>query len=675
MAQNLQVTGKRILTDALQYPVVQGDFIDTIAFLIPTIYQSVDLSAYTWQCKYVVASGAGDISTLSTEVVGSEVQATWAIPLEAVSEGGALRFQLIATLGDRIWQSTSAVISVGPQLHPSGEEFTVTVLETYLSEFNALLAQKGEPNGMAELDADGKVPASQLPSYVDDIIEVDTYASLPATGETSIIYLTLDTSKLYRWSGTAYIEISNADKADKVTGAAAGNFASLDAEGNLLDSGKKDADYEDADSTILKQAGIVDNLTSTDTDKPLSANQGKVLKDVQDVIKGAGWTNENLTDHEERINTLEADKEDASNKLTAFQSTPDDVHYPSEKLVKDNLDALDTRIEVLEEFNPLESWADVQTAVRAGIVDKYLVVGDQLVAEYNGTPRVFNVAGIDKDTPADKRFTHSITLHAQDRLLTGPIAPSQAFWHCETELAPGAHVFTMSEVQYTFTTTVAVPAGGILVVSLWGEGFWVPIAVTTYDADRVTPIESEISASMTTGTDTLEGENFNTSVGRTRYGSNNWVESAARQFLNSAEEVHAWVPKTKWDRPSSTYAGNPGFLHLLDPELVAVLGAVDKQVARNTVNEDGGQDLFSDKIFLMSRVEVGLGAEGVTTGESVYPFWDGSSNADRMKGGNWWLRSPYVAHTHTTRFVLSSGVLNNNSAYYSYGLAPACVIV
>jgi hypothetical protein len=55
---------------------------------------------------------------------------------------------------------------------------------------------------------DGKVPASQLPSYVDDIIEVANYAALPATGETGKIYLTLDNNKIYRWSGSVYIEIA-----------------------------------------------------------------------------------------------------------------------------------------------------------------------------------------------------------------------------------------------------------------------------------------------------------------------------------------------------------------------------------------------------------------------------------------------------------------------------------
>jgi len=49
---------------------------------------------------------------------------------------------------------------------------------------------------------DGKVPASQLPSFVDDVLEYDTYNSFPETGETGKIYVSTDDNKTYRWSGT-----------------------------------------------------------------------------------------------------------------------------------------------------------------------------------------------------------------------------------------------------------------------------------------------------------------------------------------------------------------------------------------------------------------------------------------------------------------------------------------
>lgn len=75
---------------------------------------------------------------------------------------------------------------------------------------------KGAASGVAELDANGKVPSSQLPSYVDDVIE-GTYVSTTSfknasgtaiTGETGKIYVDTATNKTYRWSGSAYTEIS-----------------------------------------------------------------------------------------------------------------------------------------------------------------------------------------------------------------------------------------------------------------------------------------------------------------------------------------------------------------------------------------------------------------------------------------------------------------------------------
>lgn len=75
------------------------------------------------------------------------------------------------------------------------------------------------------LDANGKIPASYLPSFVDDVIEAANQAALPATGTAGVLYVTLDNNKVWRWSGTAYIEISptagNADTATKLATARA----------------------------------------------------------------------------------------------------------------------------------------------------------------------------------------------------------------------------------------------------------------------------------------------------------------------------------------------------------------------------------------------------------------------------------------------------------------------
>lgn len=62
--------------------------------------------------------------------------------------------------------------------------------------------------GVATLDETGKVPASQLPAYVDDVLEFANKEAFPATGETGKIYVALDTNLTWRWSGTTYVEIS-----------------------------------------------------------------------------------------------------------------------------------------------------------------------------------------------------------------------------------------------------------------------------------------------------------------------------------------------------------------------------------------------------------------------------------------------------------------------------------
>lgn len=80
------------------------------------------------------------------------------------------------------------------------------------SELNSKVQQfinsKGAPNGLASLNESGIIPSAQLPSYVDDVIEVNTFSNLPGTGESGKIYIVRDTNLTYRWSGTNYVEIS-----------------------------------------------------------------------------------------------------------------------------------------------------------------------------------------------------------------------------------------------------------------------------------------------------------------------------------------------------------------------------------------------------------------------------------------------------------------------------------
>lgn len=95
-------------------------------------------------------------------------------------------------------------ISVGAGLLLTGNVLSNTV---DVADFE-LSANKGIAGGYASLDGTGKVPSSQLPSFVDEVLEYADLASFPVTGSTGVMYIALDSNKTYRWSGSAYVEIS-----------------------------------------------------------------------------------------------------------------------------------------------------------------------------------------------------------------------------------------------------------------------------------------------------------------------------------------------------------------------------------------------------------------------------------------------------------------------------------
>ncbi len=327
----------------------------------------------------------------------------------------------------------------------------------------------------------------------------------------------------------------------------------------------------------------------------------------------------------------------------------------------------------------IRSWEEVQAIVRSGLAKEYFEIGDQFLSIYDGKVIVWTIIGIDHDTPTDTEYSHSLTIQTRDCLMNCQWDAPEALYYAATALAPGKHIFEIGSGKYEFTTTLEVPEGGQVSVYSWAvDDYYIPLKARTYAADRVTVIEDDITVSTSTDSPTLSPVNHQA---RCRYGSNNYLESNIRDWLNSEAEQYIWTPKTNFDSPSTgaPYTG-PGFLKLLDPELAAVIGKVNKQVARNTLTDGGGQDLFSDKVFLLSRVEAGLGTEGTTDGEEVYSYYDGIENAGRIKLLNgsprgWWLRSPYVSHAHVARDVSTSGVVHDNRAYGSIGLAPACCIV
>ena len=133
--------------------------------------------------------------------------------------------------------------------------------------------EKGAANGVAELDATGRVPSSQLPSYVDDVIEgyyynggfyEDAAHTTPITGEDGKIYVDMDTNKTYRWSGTAFVVIAS-DLALGETSSTAyrGDRGKAAYDHSLLTSGNPH-------NVTKSDVGLGNADNTSDADKPIS---------------------------------------------------------------------------------------------------------------------------------------------------------------------------------------------------------------------------------------------------------------------------------------------------------------------------------------------------------------------------------------------------------------------
>ena len=352
------------------------------------------------------------------------------------------------------------------------------------------------------------------------------------------------------------------------------------------------------------------------------------------------------------------------------------------------------------------SWAGVQSLVRNGLASKVFAIGDQLTCQRGNDTLVWDIIGIDHDTPVDPQFTHSLTLQLHDCFPTIlQFDALEAFYSAENGLAAGTYHFTIDGTydathndltSYQFTLTQAVPAGGQLCFGWTYNAQASATKVTSYaSATSTTAIEQVAVSEGADGTNlrklTAAGDFSNNlnSILRVRYGSNNYKESAIRQWLgSSAAAGSVWTPQTKFDRPPLWAANTAGFMNGMDADFLAVIGKTHIVVTRNTVCDGGGYDEMDDYFFLLSRSEIygGVEVSGVNEG-SPYPYYadysdlsaagmGNDSNRIKYRGGTaqfWWNRTP--SSGSGSNVVYTAGYVSSNGANNSYGVAPACNII
>ena len=193
-------------------------------------------------------------------------------------------------------------------------------------------------------------------------------------------------------------------------------------------------------------------------------------------------------------------------------------------------------------------------------------------------------------------------------------------------------------------------------------------------------------------------ESGNSDSNRRSWGNNRYSLSNLRQWLNKSgspwyQAQHgadaAPTNSNVWDGYNE-YDDEAGFLTGFSAQMLAAILNTTLTVAKASV-DGGGSETVTDRVFLLSKAEVGLGAEnGVSEGSTLAMFSDNASRQCRptaqavsnseyktsslSASQPWWyyLRSPHASYSYYVRFVNSDGTLNSSNAYIgSYGVRPA----
>lgn len=371
----------------------------------------------------------------------------------------------------------------------------------------------------------------------------------------------------------------------------------------------------------------------------------------------------------------------------------------------------------IDTLNAISGWSDIMYAVRSGLGATLFPVGWEFetLDSDTGLTLVWVVCDHNKHTAVSGKLSYTMTIrlktvysNANGDYKSLVFDAAEALYYCSEALAAGTYNFiwnydTGSVVSgtYQFTLTQGVPAGGQIVISGSSNGTALTArTIATYaSVGDTAAIESGLA--ITSGSDgtnlgtanntSSTSENLNCAQ-RVIFGSNNYAQSAARQWLNSANAAGlVWSPTNKFDRAPSWAATYNGFMHGLPADFLAAVQTAAIPCRTNSVFEVASLDgtefttntvyTLNDKFFLLSHPELygTYDSTAVKDGEQLELF-EGLSNTERIErdaAGSArysWQRSPHPSYATNERFVNADGSLSHNGAINARGAAPACII-
>jgi uncharacterized repeat protein (TIGR01451 family) len=304
----------------------------------------------------------------------------------------------------------------------------------------------------------------------------------------------------------------------------------------------------------------------------------------------------------------------------------------------------------------------IVNVVQAGIAQKYLSVGDQIIVPYtyNGTVYDFVWDIVDFQDIEDEHGEIKNAMQLQAHYLT---PESVQFDREEQEVA------TETTFQEGLTYYTKNDDGGITIQNVT-VGDTIPTDTTYYhNAIR------------------------DTTTNMYRYGYNRWSHSAFRQWLNSAEDKgNWWKAQHIGDVAPSQLNQYKGFLAGFEDDFLQYIKPFKVVTACNTVTDGGVYDVTYDRFILPSLEQIYVNPQAADEGET-FEYWKEafpnnsapnaqySTNSEYIKYGienknnaqTWRLRSAYRGSSSYSWYVYTGGV-SYGGAFNSYRAAPVCSI-
>lgn len=345
----------------------------------------------------------------------------------------------------------------------------------------------------------------------------------------------------------------------------------------------------------------------------------------------------------------------------------------------------------------IESWSDVQSAVRLGIASQIFRVGDQLACKRGEDTLIWDIIGFDHDKPSDRAYKHSMTIQLHDCFVRKDFSFKQAlFYSYSSGLSAGTYNFTVKGYSgntseegktYQFTLTKPLPSGGQICFKVnIGNAVLAGVPIETYESKTAAEPLETVTLSAGSGGTKLENKGSVNFIDVAMQGSGDYSKSLVRAYINSDKELEDF--SSCLDISSRIPAESEqceGFLWGMDADFLSAVGKVSK-----TTGTYSGSSETTEKFFLLSKTEVNDGANGSVEEGAPYQYYVDFSEAEttsglvfdknRMKiifkGSNdsWFLRSSSKSKRERPYSVAIPGFVTPLEIS-KRGVCPACCII